>query len=134
MGNFIDINGANGGSGQAILLIFNGYRSKNRCFQALYHPFRPQNGHHRVLMALGADSIPRFFLTFLPLTRPPSMNFTLSTKPLLPTPVKSGTAFNGAGGNATAPFVFTNLLSVSQILLYPLPVIRLHEIIGLQPK
>ena len=51
----------NGGSGQAILLIFNGYRSKNRCFQALYHPFRPQNGHHKVLMALKADSLPRFF-------------------------------------------------------------------------
>jgi len=42
----------NGGSGQAILLIFNGYRSKNRCFQALYHPFRPQNGHHKVVSEL----------------------------------------------------------------------------------
>jgi len=58
--HFLKLNG-NGGSGQAILLIFNGYRSKNRCFQALYHPFRPQNGHHRVQMALGADSLPRFF-------------------------------------------------------------------------
>ncbi len=51
----------NGGSGQAILLIFKGYRSKNRCFQALYHPFRAKNGHHRVQMALGADSLLRFF-------------------------------------------------------------------------
>ncbi len=42
----------NGGSGQASLLIFNGYRSKNRCFQALYHSFRPQNGHHKVQTAL----------------------------------------------------------------------------------
>ncbi len=56
----------NGGSGQASLLIFNGYRSKNRCFQALYHSFRPQNGHYRVQMALGADSLPRFFWLFFP--------------------------------------------------------------------
>ncbi len=40
------------GSDQAISLISQNNRSKNRCFQALYHPFRPQNGHHRVLMAL----------------------------------------------------------------------------------
>jgi len=62
------------------------------------------------------------------------MDFTLSTKPLLPTPVKLGTAFNGAGSDATAPFILSDVLSVSQIFLYPILVVKLHQFIGPNTK
>jgi len=51
----------NGGSGQDIPFIIQNIWSKNRRFEALYLRFRPQNGPHRVQMALEADSLPRFF-------------------------------------------------------------------------
>ncbi len=58
----------------------------------------------------------RNVMTLLPLAKPSRMDFTLSTKPLLPTPVKSGTAFNpstvyktygagAAGSKAFYPFL-----------------------------
>ena len=51
---FVEVFGLVSGSDQAIILIFMGYRSKNRCFPYRYRCFRGQNGQDRELGALEA--------------------------------------------------------------------------------
>lgn len=45
----------------------------------------------------------------------PSSSFVLSTNSSLPTPVKSGTAFNGAGRDAAGPLPITDIPAPSPI-------------------